>query len=178
MVNNSLANYWPASGTQIEFAHVQLEMGAIGTPMEVISDAISNLETDAIVAMGEGEHTVIDNGSSGLGYTAFRTKIQNCITNGFAGVKRRLSFKSKRGLNPTDPPVSGRANLVTGNESPKFVGERTSNAGPQTAYGFYTKVSIDQQFTSGVNKGGYSFYYLVDATVYPFPTDSNGNLIF
>lgn len=180
MLNSSLADYWPASGTQIEFANVQLEMGAIGTPIEVLSDAISTLETDAVIALGEGEHTVIDNSSSGVGYTAFRTKIQNCITNGAAGVRRRISFKSKRGTNLTDPPVSGRANLVTGDaaSTPKFIAERTSSSGPQTAYGFYTKLSEDSTFVSGVPKGGYSFYYLVDASVYPFPTDSNGNLIF
>jgi hypothetical protein len=178
MVNSALANYWVASGTQIEFAHVQLEMGAIGTPIEVLSDAISNLETDAIVALGEGEHTVVTDSTTGLGYTALRTRMQSCITNGVAGVQRRLSFKSKRGNTPTDPPVSGRANLVEGNATPVFIKERTSNAGAITGYGFYTILGSDSQFSSGVPKGGYSFYYLVDATVYPFPTDSNGNLIF
>jgi hypothetical protein len=69
---------------------------------------------------------------------------------------------------------------VTGDaaSTPKFIAERTSSSGPQTAYGFYTKLGEDSTFVSGVPKGGYSFYYLVDASVYPFPTDSNGNLIF
>lgn len=178
MVNSALDNYWASSGTKIEFAHVQLEMGAIGTPIEVLSDALSNLECDAIVSLGEGEHTVISTGNTGLGYTAFRTKMQNCMKNGIAGIKRNISFKSKRGTTPTDPPVSGRANLVEGNDTPRFIGERVNNAGSQTNYGFYTRVGADSSFNTGVPSGGYSFYYLVDATVYPFPTDSNGNLIF
>lgn len=173
MVNLPLANFWPEAGTEIEFANVQLEMGAIGTPIEVLSDALSSHETDAIIELGEGINTVVS-GDEGSGYTKFRTKMQRCIQNGVAGPgKRKLTFKSKRGTNPSDPPVLNKANKIEGNTAPLTILERTGGyAGAATNYGFYTKLA--QNGTAG----GWSFYYLADASVYPFPTDTNGNLIF
>ena len=181
MTNPNLLDYWPTSGTVIEFAHVQLEMGAVGTPIEVISETISSLDTDSIVSLGEGEHTCVADNTSGSGYTAFRAKMQPTIYNGQVGSGlRRINFKSKRGVNPTDPPVAGRANLIETNGTPRFIAERTINAGLRTDYGFYTKIGVDAtaEGGSGVSKGGYSFYYIVDASIYPFPTDTSGNLLF
>lgn len=174
MTNTNNNNFWGSIGTSIEFAHVQLEMGAVGTPIEVLSDALSSHETDAIIELGEGILTVTSGDNAGSGYTPFRAKMQRCIQNGVAGPsKRKLTFKSKRGNTPSDPPVLNKASRVEGNATPINILERTGgNAGAVTNYGFYTKLSQDAAL------GGWSFYYLADASVYPFPTDTNGNLIF